>query len=541
MTNFPLPRFASGCALTVALGWSIFGGTPAHAAVNTPDTVQPGATDLTSAASYSAGLPTNVNDVIIDANTTAAPATLTLNSSLAFGSLNDLNANAIVVSNDGTAGAANLTLGGSAAGTNSLGTSTTSTPATTDLLYVAAGSNLTVNRTGANGQTLGIILGQTGSFDAQGPITLNAPLNGNAKTLTVSGAGLVTFAGGFSNFATNAAFNTGTNVSITATSALAGATFMNGNTTISAGTTTAATTAVTLVINNTGVLTVTGTGSLVNPTLRIGSVSGQSANLTVGSGGQVVAGNQIEFSHAVGTVASNLNLNGGSFTTGVGFTMTGPGVVNFNGGTLFETATLTTLRVGAGAGTLTLSVQGGGALIDVVAGKTVSTNSVFSHGGTAATDGGLTKLDTGTLSLGGANTYTGGTTVNAGILTATANSALGTGNVSVLNGATLTLATGVTDAIADSATLTLGSTGIVALNGTNGSAQESVGALFINGVMQTPGTYGATGSGATNILPANFTGTGELLVLVPEPSTWTMLFAGLGGLFALVFGRKRAV
>ena len=78
--------------------------------------------------------------------------------------------------------------------------------------------------------------------------------------------------------------------------------------------------------------------------------------------------------------------------------------------------------------------------------------------------------------LSGANTYTGGTTLNAGVLSVSGAAAkLGTGNVTVQNTSTtvtsLSIESGVQNAIADTATLTL------AGGGTAGVADQSYATL----------------------------------------------------------------
>ena len=207
------------------------------------------------------------------------------------------------------------------------------------------------------------------------------------------------------------------------------------------------------------------------------------------------------------------------------------------------------MRRGAtGNGSLDISNIGGtakpvtiganGATIDTN-GNAVAFANTIGNGGTGA----LTKVGTGTLILSAANTYTGGTTINAGNLTIAANGGLSTGNVTVAAGATLELSTGVTAAHAiNTSTLTLaGTTSMVLLDATTaGTVQDTLAALTINGVAEPNGTYGGTGSGATNILPADFTGLGVLAV-VPEPSTWALLLAGMAGLAALAMRRRQAI
>ena len=182
----------------------------------------------------------------------------------------------------------------------------------------------------------------------------------------------------------------------------------------------------------------------------------------------------------------------------------------------------------------TLTINGTGAV-------TIS-SPIADFNGTGTT-GNLVYAGTNTLTISGANTYSGTTTVGSatvtgGVLTVTSTGVLGGGNVTVNNGNTLTLGTGVTNAIANTATLTLGTTApgtnaILALNGTMGTSQETVNGLIVSGVAEPAGRYGSTSDTTMGITQlANITGLGELTVLstvtVPEPSTWALLVGSLG-------------
>ncbi len=351
---------------------------------------------------------------------------------------------------------------------------------TASVLTLGAGG-IVVN-TGAQTTTLGsenlaLTLGaaQTWTNNSTSQLVIDGLLDGATKVLTLGGTGPVSFSAGFTNLGVNSIFNSGTTVNITGDSTLSTALFANGNTTISAGTTQSANQII--VINNTGLMTVKDTGILSGAALRIGSTSGQAANLTLKSGGQVTAGSSIEFSHAGGTVDSNLNLDGGTFTTAAGFTMTGIGNLNFNSGTLSFTSNLTDLKVG-GSALLTLNVSGG-AVIEVTPGITVGVSQVLAHAGTAATDGGLTKTGTGTLDLKATNTYTGDTDVQGG---------------------TLILATA---SLSNFATVTVASGAILKLNH---SLTDLVAGLTLGGVVKADGVYNAANSGGF------ITGTGSLQV-----------------------------
>ena len=124
--------------------------------------------------------------------------------------------------------------------------------------------------------------------------------------------------------------------------------------------------------------------------------------------------------------------------------------------------------------------------------------------------------DTKMVRINSTNSYTGGTRVTSGRLRVYDSGTLGTGPVTVSAGSTLDLDNGT--AISDAAALTLNigtnTYGIVDLAS---GVTESVGTLTINGKLQYPGTYGATGSEAEFINDNHFVGTGKLLVLDGKP------------------------
>jgi autotransporter-associated beta strand protein len=103
----------------------------------------------------------------------------------------------------------------------------------------------------------------------------------------------------------------------------------------------------------------------------------------------------------------------------------------------------------------------------------------------------LTKVGSGTLTLTGAKSYTGSTTVSAGAL-------------SIDN-----------PYLADTADVLLSTNSVFDLNFVG---SDTIDSLFINGISQIAGTWGAPGSGATNT-SALFTGTGTLNVITFEPPT----------------------
>jgi len=232
------------------------------------------------------------------------------------------------------------------------------------------------------------------------------------------------------------------------------------------------------------------------------------------------------------------NLNGGTLsTTGVSgyYYAPLPSTFNFNGGILQATQGDPPSGFGFMSLIGTVHVQAGGANIDSDGFNITIAQNLLHDASTGTTDGGLTKLGSGSLTLSGTNTYNGGTTINAGTLIANHDGALGTGNVSLASGSgiQLTLQNGATNNyIADNASLSFNFTNRNGINLNYTGVPDQVAALIINGVYVTaPGTYGALGSGAMYEFP-EFTGTGELLI-VPEPSTWVLLMGGLAVLIAL--------
>ncbi len=134
----------------------------------------------------------------------------------------------------------------------------------------------------------------------------------------------------------------------------------------------------------------------------------------------------------------------------------------------------------------------------------------------------MTKLGSGTLTLTGTNTFTGNTTISVGTLTLGASAASAT-------------------FLADTSNLYLTTGALLNLSFTSNSVMESIAGLFIDGVQQSDGTWGAVGSGAT-FTSALITGTGMLNVsAIPEPDTYAALFGGLALAGAVIHRRRRTL
>ena len=187
-----------------------------------------------------------------------------------------------------------------------------------------------------------------------------------------------------------------------------------------------------------------------------------------------------------------------------------------------------------GAATRTLTISDGAPTVDV---------SILA---TVIGTGGLTKAGAGTLQLSGTDTYAGGTDVSAGVLTMLGAAArLGTGDVKVdgtTAGTSLQIQSGVTNAIANTATLSLeggGTPGVADQGYANLGAGivETVNMLLLNGVPQGPGTYGSSLSSATFKNNEFFSGNGMISVLIPEPTSVALMLVGLVALMVRRRGR----
>jgi len=263
----------------------------------------------------------------------------------------------------------------------------------------------------------------------------------------------------------------------------------------------------------TGQKTYQGATVLAGGRMRISAAAQPSAtsSFTVNAGAQLTllaSGGSFTFG------SGPLNLNGTGTTTGPFVVFPGairnetgsPSVIN--NPVVLQSDSLVHIE-GAATGSVTFS------------------NSVSGPGSLTLTAP-SSSFNQGQLVLNGANTYAGGTFVNGGNLVASGAAAtFGTGNVVVDNAlsadsnARLTIQSGVLNAIADTATLSLagGRAGNSADTGfafLDAGVNEAVGALLLAGVAQVPGTYGSGASSATFKNDEFFSGLGTIAV-IPEP------------------------
>jgi autotransporter-associated beta strand protein len=212
--------------------------------------------------------------------------------------------------------------------------------------------------------------------------------------------------------------------------------------------------------------------------LNDGAVTFYSDNATTIGGSGVVDLHQGNGSSVVNT----FNLNGGTLTVSgiLSANTSGTRTFNFNGGTLTANGDNSSF-MNLGAGNAIANVRNGGAIIDD-GGHSINIDQALMHStiaGDNATDGGLTKLDVGTLTLSGTNTYTGDTTISNGTLALAGLGSISSPNIIVGSGATFDVS---------AITFTLGdSQALLGFGTVNGPVNASAGSKIYGG---TDGAYG---------------------------------------------------
>lgn len=258
-----------------------------------------------------------------------------------------------------------------------------------------------------------------------------------------------------------------------------------------------------------------GIVNLRGGTAQVASVSKGTGSGTFNFHGGLLKANVASTTFMQGLTAANVYSGGAAIdTNGFAVTIAQPllapadfGVstsgLTVSGGGYIDTPIVTITGGGGTGATAVASIDGSGNLTGITitnpgTGYTSAPTFALVGGGIGNTgavtgvatlvqnvSGGLTKSGTGTLTLSGANTYTGNTSVNAGTLAITSSYLADAADVSIAVGASMAL---------------------------NYSGTDTIDELTIDGVAKSPGTYGATGSGATNIDDVHFSGTGTLTV-----------------------------
>lgn len=357
------------------------------------------------------------------------------------------------------------------------------------------------------------------SLVGNGQVTLgSATLTVGQSTGTAGYGGIISGTGGLTKVGTS------TQV-LTAAAQYTGATAVNAGTlrlgianALAAASAVTVAAAATLDLNNfaLGLNALSGAGSVTlgSATLTLGLSNATSAfaGILSGTGGLTKVGTGTLTLSGANTYSGATAINGGTVTLGAAnalgsataVSVAAMAVLNLNGNS-------TAIGSLAGAGNVTL----GAATLTAGGNNTATTYTGVING-----TGGLTKVGTAFLTLGGANTYTGATTVNAGTLTLNVVNAL-TGSTAAtvaagatlnLNGNALTVASlaGAGNVTLGTATLTTGSgntattfSGI--LSGTGGLTKVGTGILTLGGANTYTGATainaGTLAAGAVNVLP----------------------------------------
>ena len=429
-----------------------------------------------------------------------------------------------------------LFVGGGQNGPNDAGTNNTGT------------GTLNVNTTGT--ETIPNDLYFGGSGGGNGTLNIDAATVNHTGGWTfiggdrevAGGTGTVNMSGG--TFNNNTDTYLGRGAGSTGTFNLTGGTYANGGNLVM-GTT-----------GNNGVSTFTqsgaGTVTTVGGETQIGNSTAN--NVFNMNGGSFTGSSWIAIGRAGGT--GTLNINGGTFTkdpAGNGFfdvgagggagpsngtvnlntggtlqvpkiiTEQGTSTFNFNGGTVLMNGDGTANQNGDVTflqGLTTANVRAGGAVFNTNGfNPTIGQALVHSTvaGDSATTDGGLTKLGSGTLTLSGTNTYIGTTTVSTGTLSLAATG-------SIANSSQIRVSAGATFDVSSQGTFTVGAGQTLTGTGTVNS-----GALTLSGSVLAPGATPAAGStgtlAITNVGALTLTNTATLQFDILSPTNKDLVTA----------------
>jgi fibronectin-binding autotransporter adhesin len=298
-----------------------------------------------------------------------------------------------------------------------------------------------------------------------------------------------------------------------------------------------------------GAVTLGGNSTVTvsNGTLTVGAtISGSGGLTTTGTGMTILAASN-SYTGNTDIAQGTLQLGAtGAIPTGAGtgnvvFTAAGASaVLDLNGinttvnGLSQPTASSTNVVVNnlAGAGLVTLSVGNNNAT-STFGGVLADNNNGNGNGDTLA----LTKIGTGALTLGGANTYSGPTTITGGTLALAAGGSLsgattvsfsGNGTLSVGPNSQAVVGLAVADSFTGTVTgvgsLTVNATGSMLIGGANPNQTQTL-------VMSSLGAFSYNGPGYTFNVGGEYTGTTST-----SNGAGTVWLAGSNSITANVFG-----
>ena len=491
-------------------------------------------------------------------NTSGSPVTLSTNNTinlqtdLTFGGTNNLNLGTgglalNAARNFNMNGSASLTLGGTVSGSFGITVNGTGT-------LVLTGSNTYAGTTIIHSGTLQVAGGTTGILSTSGTEDIQiSPAGSDSGTMVVSGgvvnANRVIIGGDSANTAGGNAklIQTGGTINsqewfTVGSGNAAGNTAPVGEFDMSGGSLNVIGQQMEVAnfFGTTGTVNLSGTGAIRIENNNFISIG---ANNLAGGGTFNQTGGTVTFYSDAGITpggtgilslgrAGNLsgtytyNLNGGTLTAPT-VTATaasgGTSVFNFNGGTLKAPQANPAWLSGLSQA----NVQAGGAIINDGGFAVTIPQSLNSGGGT---DGGLTKLGNGTLTLTGNNQYTGPTTLNSGNLTVSGTGALASTSSVVVNAGTFLLSG--TASINSSATINVNGGKFVQTSSTALTAPVTVTAGVLTGSNATistvvvPNGGGAVGNGNNDagvltIGTLTFNGTGAIDPVMGGPAATT--------------------
>ena len=243
-----------------------------------------------------------------------------------------------------------------------------------------------------------------------------------------------------------------------------------------------------------GSLTVVGNLTVANSAgiVALASVIGGAAGVTMNSASSLRLWGLSPNTYSGGTIINRGTLIWGTMTNGISpdcsYALgTGPVTLNSGATLQFERASPTnTLTLNGG----TFYSQNGWGVtwmgpVTVNSNTTLQTAWGLGFTGNIGGPGGFTKSGSATLTLSGNNTYTGANVVQAGTLTCSQAASLGSGALSISNGAVVNL---------------------------NYSGAATISALRLGGTNMAPGVYGSSSSSAT-YKDSHFSGAGMVTVL----------------------------